>query len=338
MSIFLEETLTMPFDKRRIGNPLIRKLILAFIVSVLALALITQVAGYWIESRTPRDGKLLMIDGTSLHYLDRGVGSPIVLIHGLSGQMRNFAPELVNKLAANHRVILIDRPGSGYSAPLAGRPNTLNGQADVVAGLITALGLEAPLVVGHSLGGAVALNLALNHPDTVGALALIAPVTQQQESVPSAFSAMNIRSDGLRRFLSLTFATPLGLLIFNPSAQSVFAPESLPADFAITGGGLLSIRPQSYFSAGGDLFALRDALPDMVARYPLLQMPIGILFGRNDKALDPTQHGVSLRDAVPGATLTQMDGGHMIVFTAPDPVSDWILDQANEFEQAAQHD
>ncbi|MEO6076004.1 MAG: alpha/beta fold hydrolase, partial [Dokdonella sp.] len=71
-----------------------------------------------IELRIPRDGKLLMIDGNRLHYLERGTGRPIVLIHGLSGQMRNFSTVLVDRLAADHRVVLIDRPGSGYSAPL----------------------------------------------------------------------------------------------------------------------------------------------------------------------------------------------------------------------------
>lgn len=311
----------------------LKRLIGTLITIVLIFALITQVAGYWIESRIPRDGKLLVIDGTQMHYLDRGTGRPIVLIHGLSGQMRNFPPELVKQLAKNHRVILVDRPGSGYSAPLAGGTNALAGQAGVVAGLITALDLDAPLIVGHSLGGAVALNLALDHPDQVGALALIAPATQPRGKTSSAFNAISIQSDALRRFVSLTFAVPIGLLIFDSSAKTVFAPEAMPADFGTTGGSLLSIRPQSYFAAGGDMFALGDALPNMVSRYKTLEMPVGILFGRKDQILDPATHGVALRDSVQGATLTQIDGGHMIVFTAPDPVANWILEQDRQLEQ-----
>jgi pimeloyl-ACP methyl ester carboxylesterase len=252
----------------------------------LVFAVITQIASLQIAKRIPRDGEMLMIDGTDLHYRDIGrdvgEGRPIVLIHGLSGQMRNFAPDLVDRLAANHRVILIDRPGAGYSAPLASGINTLAGQADVIAGLIAALDLDAPLIVGHSLGGAVALNLALDHPDSVGALALIAPATQPRDTASSAFSAMSIRSDALRRFVSLTFATPSGLLIFEGSAKSVFAPEPMPEDFGTVGGGLLSIRPTSYFSAGGDMKAVRAALPEMVVRYSFLQMPVAILWSLRD--------------------------------------------------------
>lgn len=124
-----------------------------FCVGVVAQCLtfggMTQAASLWIEARIPRDGEFATIDGTRLHYRDVGTGSPIVLIHGLSGQMRNFAPDLVARLAENHRVILLDRPRAGNSAPLACGTNTLAGQADVIAGLIGQLNLDAPLIVGH---------------------------------------------------------------------------------------------------------------------------------------------------------------------------------------------
>ncbi len=157
-------------------SSLINLAIVIFVI-LLAFAVITQLTSRWIEGRIPRDGDILTINGTDMHYLDRGQGRPIALIHGLSGQMRNFAPDLVDKLAADHRVILVDRPGSGYSSPLASGTNSLSGQAAVIAGLIGALDLQAPLIVGHSLGGAVALTLVLDRPDLVGALALIAPAT-----------------------------------------------------------------------------------------------------------------------------------------------------------------
>lgn len=306
---------------------LVAKGLVVLFAILLAFALLSQAARLWIEGRIPRDGKMLTVDGTDIHYVDRGGGPPVVLIHGLSGQMRNFAPALIDRLAADHRVILIDRPGAGYSAPLAGGVNTLAGQAAVIAGLIAALDLQSSLVVGHSLGGAVALSLALDHPERVGALALIAPATQPRDRTVSAFSAMAIPSDTLRRFVSLTFATPMGLSIFDRSARAVFAPDPMPADFGTTGGSLLAIRPKSFFAAGGDMTALQSALPGMAARYSALQIPVAVLFGSSDQVLDPSRHGGLLRDAVAGATFTQIEGGHMIVYTHPDIVADWILAQ-----------
>ena len=301
-----------------------------------AFFVLSLVARLWIEHRIPPDGQIIVIDGVNLHYVDRGAGRPIVLIHGLSGQLRNFAPELVDRLAAEHRVVLIDRPGSGYSGPLSGGANTLAAQANIVAGLITALDLDPPLIVGHSLGGALALNLALDHPDLVGALALVAPATQPGEIVPSAFRSMVMPSDALQRFVSLTFAAPFGVLVFDRTAKRVFAPDMMPPDFSTNGGGLLAVRPENFFAIGSDLSALKDALPAMAARYASLRLPVGILYGQSDPILDPTIHGARLRDAVPGASLTQIAGGHMIVYTQPEKVADWILAQDLQNAQTGQ--
>ena len=295
---------------------------------ILAGAIATQVATAWIEHRVPRDGERIEIGGTALHYVDRGEGPPIVLVHGLMGQMRNFAPALVDRLAQSHRVVLIDRPGAGYSDPLPPDANTIAAQATLIARLIERLGLDRPTVVGHSLGGTVALAVALDQPERVGTLALIAPAARPRREAASAFGAVGIKSDPLRRALSLSLATPFGLAVFDRSAGAIFAPDPLPRDFATTGGALLSIRPASYFAAGNDLKALRDALPSMTERYATLDVPTHILFGKDDRIVEPKWNGAFLRDTVPDATLTEIEGGHMIVYTAPGPVAEWLLNIA----------
>ena len=295
---------------------------------ILAGAIATQAATAWIEHRVPRDGERTKIGGTALHYVDRGEGPPIVMIHGLMGQVRNFAPALVDRLTQSHRVVLVDRPGAGYSDPLPSDENTIAAQADLIAELIKQLELVEPVVVGHSLGGAVALALALDHPERVGALALIAPAARPKREASSAFGAVGIQSDLVRRALSLSLATPFGLVVFEHSAEAIFAPEPITHDFATTGGGLLSLRPASYFAAGGDLKALRQALPGVVERYATLDVPTHILFGKDDPIVDPEWNGAFLRDSVPNATLTEIEGGHMIVFTKPEAVAEWLLDAA----------
>src|SRR6186713_248398 len=98
------------------------------------LALFSRVAARRIERDVPPDGQFITIDGVRLHYVDRGHGPAIVMIHGLGGQMRNFGYALADRLVADHRVILVDRPGSGYSA--AAPSAALAVQATLIAGLI----------------------------------------------------------------------------------------------------------------------------------------------------------------------------------------------------------
>ena len=110
------------------------------------------------EAAVPMDGRMVEAGGHRFHVAEQGQGRPLLLIHGLAGQMRNFSYALLDRLATDYRVILIDRPGSGYSAP--GETANIRAQAAQIARFIAALELEKPLVVGHSLGGAVALALA----------------------------------------------------------------------------------------------------------------------------------------------------------------------------------
>lgn len=303
---------------------------IAAVALVGASAVFTQVARVSIEASIPQDGTRIAVNGTMVHYVERGNGRPIVLIHGLMANTRSFSPDLVEQLAQEHKVILVDRPGAGYSDPLPADRNTLAAQADIIAGMIEALSLDAPLVVGHSLGGAVALTLALDHPELVGGLALIAPAARPRpQSREDPFNPIDIAPDVLRRVLSITLATPLGLAVFDSSAAGYFAPEPLPESFRTEGGGLLSLRPVSYFSGGGDLHALRQELPALSDRYETLDMPVDVLFGVADLVTPLDWHGPFLRDTIPGATLATIEGGHMIIYTAPRLVADWIAENAS---------
>nr|WP_281244353.1 alpha/beta hydrolase [Sphingomonas rubra] len=248
------------------------------------------------------------------------------MIHGLAGQMRNFSYALLDRLAADHRVILIDRPGSGYS--VAGEAANVRAQAAQIARFAQTLGLERPLVVGHSLGGAVALALALDHPAAVGGLALIAPLTQPVDTVPGAFERLAIASPLARKAVAWTLATPAAMLAGQKGAEAAFAPEPVPADFATRGGGALVARPGNFQAAAADLVAANDDLPGMVARYGELRLPVAILYGREDRVLDPELHGRRLAEALPAAALTLIDGGHMIPVTRPDETADWVRMQA----------
>jgi pimeloyl-ACP methyl ester carboxylesterase len=282
------------------------------------LAAFSAAAARKAEAAVPPDGRFMEIGGNRLHYVDRGSGPPIVLVHGLAAQLRSFARPLVEDLARDHRVILVDRPGSGYSVRAPGASAGLNTQAEAIAGLIAALGLERPLLVGHSLGGAVSLAVALNHPDSVGALALVTPLTQVQEDVPEVFRGLAIASPALRRLVSWTLAVPIGIARGEDTLRQVFHPEPVPAEFPVEGGGLLAGRPNNFYEASTDMVAINDDLPGLVARYPTLRLPVSILYARQDNLLDYRMHGERTANEIPGAFMVVVEGGHMLPFTQPE--------------------
>jgi pimeloyl-ACP methyl ester carboxylesterase len=291
--------------------------------------LFTAMTARSVEKAVPPLGRFIEIEGAPLHYIDQGSGPAIVMIHGLGSQMRNFTYALLAKMGGNFRIILLDRPGSGYSKRAAGTSARLPAQAQTIAKLIIALGLERPLIMGHSLGGAVALALALNHPDQVGGLALIAPLTHPQDAPPDVMRGLAVESPILRWLIAWTFATPASMRNGPVLLETVFGPDPVPPDFATEGGGLLSLRPSAFYGASSDLVAVRDDLPAMVPRYASLTIPVGILVGTGDLILDYVANAEALAKKVPGVDLELVEnGGHMTPLTAPERSAQFIIRMA----------
>jgi pimeloyl-ACP methyl ester carboxylesterase len=290
-----------------------------------------------VRAALPPQGRFIDIGGERIHYLDEGSGPVILLVHGLGGQTRNFTHSLTGKLKGEFRVIVLDRPGSGYSVRPRGTSAAIEAQARTIARFIEALGLEQPLVVGHSLGGAISLAVALNHPGRAGALALIAPLTQPQATVPEPFRGLAIQSPALRRIVAWTLAAPLSIARRQLVLETLFGPEPVPADFATKGGGLLSLRPESFIGASTDLMAVPEDLPGLAKRYGSISIPIGVLFGSGDRILDCRTHGEGLAAQLPGADIELVEsGGHMLPISVPDRCAKFIARIARQLPAQAE--
>jgi pimeloyl-ACP methyl ester carboxylesterase len=281
-----------------------------------------------VEAAVPPLGRFVQIGDTRLHIVERGTGPPLVLVHGLGAQLRNFSYALVERLAVNFHVVCVDRPGCGYSTRPATMSASLSGQADTIAKLLAELRLDRPIVVGHSYGGALALALALNHPESVGGLALVAPLTHPQTALPPAFRDLAIRSARLRKAIAWTIATPMAIVASSKILDQVFSPDAAPADFATAAGGLLALRPGHFLAASADLVSVNDDLPAMAERYSSIRVPVGILFGRHDEILSYEAHGTAMQSKIKGSTVSLVDGGHMLPITAPDETARWITEFA----------
>lgn len=279
------------------------------------LAAVSALLGRDAERRVPADGGFIEVDGARLHYIDRGSGPAIVMVHGLGGQIRNFTYALSELLEGEHRLIVVDRPGSGYSKAKPGTTPDIRAQGRLVARLIDKLGLDKPLIVGHSLGGAVALAAALAAPGKVGGLLLLAPLTQPMDQVPEVFRRLQRDSKLSRKLTAWTVGVPVGRLTSKPNLSVIFAPDPVPDDFGTRGGGLLALRPGNLEAAMYDIFAARDDLDAITRRYGELKLPVSILFGRGDRLLKPELHGRITAAAIVGAEYAVIEGGHMLPVT-----------------------
>jgi pimeloyl-ACP methyl ester carboxylesterase len=300
----------------------------AFVLLLGGAALFTWRINGRVEAFLQPKGRFVDVPGARLHVRESGSGPAILLVHGLAAQLSHFNYGVLDQLAKDYRVIAVDRPGSGHSTRTGAAD--LGTQANALSALISTLGLQRPLVVGHSLGGALALKLAHDHPQQVAALALVAPFTHTPKDYPKVFEALTIRSPFLRKLVAWTVATPASIARSAKVLQVVFGPEPVPADFATKGGGLHSLRPSQFLSASADMQALPEVMPTLEQSYAGLTLPVRVLFGKGDRLLDWRANGQQLVDKVPGATLTLVEGGHMLPITQPDLTIGFIRAAAEE--------
>jgi pimeloyl-ACP methyl ester carboxylesterase len=297
-------------------------LTLVLIIAVIVAGLVWFAANTArkVEAAVPPCGQFIAIDGQRLHYIDTK-GPAMVMIHGLGGNLWHYTYALVGKLSGEFRIIAVDRPGAGYSVRPDDAPAKLTAQAATLAKFIRALGLQPPLLVGHSLGGALSLAIALDHPDCAGALALIAPLTQVQDDVPEPFQGLVVNSPVMRKIIAWT----LSIRNAPKLLKIVFGPDAVPADFPVRGGGLLGLRPKSFYNTSSDLVAAPEDLPGMMKRYGGLAIPLGMLFAKGDLILDYRRHGEAMKQQCPALDLVLLDQhGHMLPVTAPDATADLI--------------
>ena len=294
-----------------------------------AAALYTRYATARIEQVVPADGKFIDVADTRLHYTDRGSGPVIVLLHGLGAQLRNFSYGVADALETDFRVILVDRPGSGYSVPGGDQPGILE-QAAIVAAFVERLALDRPLLVAHSLAGAIALGVATHHPATVGGLALLAPMTQPPGSMPAGLASAIRRGRTARTAFANLLGTPLSRAAYELRWSKIFAPDAVPPDFAIRGGGALGDRPMSVNAALVELASADQDLAAITARYGSITLPVGLLYGRDDQVVDPATDGKRAVAAISGSTLELTDGGHMLPVSHPRATAAFIRKRAGE--------
>jgi pimeloyl-ACP methyl ester carboxylesterase len=307
----LRQSFAPPND--RIEMRMTASLLTAFIV--LTSLVLGGCASLRAEKNAPPIGKLVEADGERIHLLDYGIANsskpPVILIHGASVNLRDMKMALGDKLAKSYRVIVVDRPGRGYST----RPSDgwrLDRQATLIHDAVVASGVEKPIVVGQSLGGAVALAYALKYQDEMSGLVVLAAVSHEWPSDVAWYNKVSgwpIAGQLLRRLVIPIYAP----FAAKSGVGRSFRPDEAPDGYYDASGLTLLFRPKDFKANAEDLRHLKPQIVAMSHDYADLKLPMAILTGADDTTVSPVLHSAALAKEVPGAYYEVIaDTGHAL--------------------------
>ena len=272
----------------------------------------------------PPEGEILDIGGIPVHAVVRGQGPDLVMLHGASGNSRDFTFDLMGRLSDRFRCIAFDRPGLGhtgrvrdrYDAAFSSDAETPAEQATLLARAARHLGADRPLVLGHSFGGTIALAWALDHP--ARALVLLAAASNRWEGGLGPLYAINSSAlGGALAVPLLTASVPLGHL--RRITARIFAPNPVPAGYHDHVGAALTLRRRSLRANSRQMNSLKPFIVEMEARYADLDLPIEWIHGTADTIVPIHVHAERFRTLVPHTNLTRLPGiGHMPHHADPD--------------------
>lgn len=302
-------------------------MVVAIVVAALAvLALVTQ-AGVWLTQRAhPALGRMVEVAGARLHVVDIGprdpAGLPIVMLHGASSNLEAMRQPVGERLAKSHRVILIDRPGHGWSTRTSLGDSTPAIQGRMIDEVLARLGIGRAIFVVHSWAGALGARMALDYPQAVAGLVMLAPAAYPWPGDGVGPYNRIVAMPVIGPLLAYTITLPLGTFLIGPGVRGVFAPQPVPDRYIENTATLLLLRPREFLANARDLVTLKAAVAEQSPRYAAIKAPITIIAGdETDKTASTNIHSRPLAATVPNAKLIVLPGvGHMVQNAAPDLV------------------
>jgi pimeloyl-ACP methyl ester carboxylesterase len=301
----------------------------------LALAAFGGYAAYaWLAQRRFEEldpetagapGAFIEVEGVRLHYVEAGKGDPVVLIHGWNGSTFSFR-YTIPELARTHRVIAIDLLGFGYSARPARGDYSVTAQLRLVTGLMDRLGIERAAVVGHSMGGGIAMHLALSHPERVERLVLVDEASEREAR--RGLRAGKLLRHGLFLLSPLALhAEPLGRAVFR---LAVHDPAMLTPE--VFEGYARPLRVRGHLRGVGR--QLRDRGREPVLEPARIRQPTLVLWGEHDRIIS-LPAGQELAQRIDGARLEMIrSAGHLPLEEQPETCNRVILEFLGAAEAA----
>ncbi len=283
------------------------------------------------ERAHPAKGRFVHVDGVKLHYVERGSGAPVVLLHGNGASSDELLSSgLVDILAKNYRVIVFDRPGYGFSARPGDRVWTAERQAELIYHALVKLNVPPATIFGHSWGTLVALAIAERWPQAVSALTLASGYffpTARIDTVLMSPPALPV----VGAVAAATVSPLAGRIMWRTLVRNMFAPAPVPAKF----NGYpkeLALRPSQIRASAGDSALMVPAASVLQHNYRNLAMPVAIIAGDGDKVVNIDWQSARLHALLPHSHFVRLpDVGHMVHQTEPHAVAaaiEWAAKQA----------
>jgi pimeloyl-ACP methyl ester carboxylesterase len=282
------------------------------------------------ERAYPPGGRFMEVDGVRLHYRDsEGPGQAVVMFHGNGAMMADLEISgIVERCTRRYRTVLFDRPGYGYSERPRGRNWGPIEQAHLFREALRELGVERPILFGHSWGSLVALALALEFPDYAGGLVLAGGYyfPQARKDVAALAVPASPVAGGVLRH---TVAPFLVRRLAPRAIGRMFAPLPVPEDFRAEFPLALSLRPEQIRASTEELAMINAAAGELARRYRDIDVPTAIIAGEADEIVDTPFHSIRLHEHIAGSTLHLLpEMGHMLHHFETEKLANVIHDVA----------
>ena len=254
-----------------------------------------------------------MINGISMAYTDKGQGVPLVFVHGFPLSRGCWRPQ-IDSLSNMCRTIAPDLRGFGATGATSGT-TTIDQFADDIAALLGELDTGPAVLVGHSMGGYVALAFARRHADLLRGLVLVATRAGQDSPEAAAgrrATAEKVRAEGTR-------------VVVEAMAPKMLAPGNGDADIEAAVQGFM--EPSSRDGVIGALLGMAER-PDSTPLLGQIEVPTLVVTGADDLVIDPAE-SQTMAQAIPGSQLHVIpDAGHLVAYEQAEAFNailrDWI--------------
>ncbi|MDX2201225.1 MAG: alpha/beta hydrolase [Hyphomicrobiaceae bacterium] len=270
------------------------------------------------------DSRFVSVDRMRLHYVEHGVGAPVVWLHGNGSMVSDFlSSKVVARLVGRHRVVAFDRPGFGYSDRPRGQTWGPFEQARLFLRAFELLGIERPILVGHSWGALVALAAAMEAGRELAGLVLLSgyyypePWRDETRRNPLAGLANPLVDEIIRE----TVGPYVSRLMAPGAVRKVFAPCPVPERFMDSYSMPHAVRPSQMRAAIEEADMLMESARRLSELYGELDLPVRLVAGSADRIVPTHKHSARLHGDIARSRFLNVEGvGHMIHHSAPEQV------------------